>query len=78
MSFDEARKIAENKLAELEFSIGEPLAFSASDPKCVDGEWQFHYNTKEAAETGNPLAGLAGNGPICVDGDGNVRQAGSA
>ena len=78
MNIEEARKIAQEKLKELEADIGELLAFTATEPEYVNGEWQFCYNTKEAVETGNPLTGLAGNGPICIDKAGNVRQAGSA
>lgn len=78
MDFEEARKIAQAKLKKLEADIGELLVFTATEPEYSNGEWLFHYNTKEAVETGNPLAGLAGNGPICIDTAGNVRQSGSA
>lgn len=73
MDIHEAEGLARAKLAEIQEAIGEELALSPSAPRFEAGEWCFNYNTKEAIETGNPLAGLAGNGPICVSAEGIVR-----
>ncbi|SNY40219.1 hypothetical protein SAMN06297129_0702 [Pseudooceanicola antarcticus] len=78
MDIREAELLAQEKLAEIQKIIGEDLEFSPGGPRFESGEWCFYYNTKEAIETGNPLAGLAGNGPICIDAEGTVRLGASA
>jgi hypothetical protein len=67
MTRERARKVAE------EFIVNEgrkvELALTLIDDLTIEEDfgWVFFYNTVEFCETGDELAGLAGNAPLIVD-----------
>ena len=65
--------IAERALADLAGSSGEALALLDDRVVQTPRGWLFFYQTVEHLTTGDPLAALAGNGPILVEHDGSVR-----
>jgi hypothetical protein len=68
LTFEQAREKARETIQEL--SRGghgrECVILDEHVRECVRG-WLFPYNTKKFLETGNPLDGMVGNGPVLVD-----------
>jgi Immunity protein 35 len=68
-----ARAAADEIVRSLERSTGVELALSESKTVEIEAGWVFFYNSREFLRTGNPISGLAGNGPIFVDRQGHVQ-----
>lgn len=79
LNIDEAKKIMNSQLLELEQQVGEPL--SIIDMETVERKlcWVFFYNSKNYVDTGNEIYRLAGNAPFIIDRrDGSVHETGTA
>jgi Immunity protein 35 len=74
MTRELAFSLAKSRIDEIAASVGDE--FEILVEKTVDAEsgWVFFYNSKEFIETRNPIASLAGNGPIFVKLDGTVHD----
>lgn len=70
ISLEEARDLALARLREATVEDAISRAFFG-DPIESAAFWVFPYNSTEFVETGDFLAGLAGNGPIVVPKDGS-------
>ena len=70
--FGAASELAQRELDELTKGSGDTLVIT--DFKCISSGWVFFFNSKEFAETGDPMHALAGNGPIFVARDGTIRR----
>lgn len=68
-----ARALAEAKVYGMGNAMGEVFAISHASTQTVDKGWVFFYNTEEFLKTGNPLSALAGNGPLLVLRNGQVK-----
>jgi hypothetical protein len=71
---DEANAIADKVVATL--GAANDYTFAVRHDKTVEiGEgWIFFYNTRDFIETGKFSSALAGNGPIFVNRNGDVRH----
>lgn len=75
MDRDQALATAERHLGHLGEEVGEELAIDRQATRPVpEGGWLVHWNTAAYIERGSVSDALAGNGPLLVDGDGNVRR----
>ena len=69
-----ATSLAKDRIDEIAASVGDEFAILAEKTVETDSGWVFFYNSKEFIETRNPIASLAGNGPIFVNVDGTVHD----
>ncbi|WP_316178481.1 YrhB domain-containing protein [Bradyrhizobium sp. SZCCHNRI1009] len=74
ISFDEARKLASSRIAELENVAECELVVLEEKTKDVERGWLFFYDSKLHQETGEFRYALAGNGPIFIDRNGTLRH----
>jgi hypothetical protein len=74
ISFDRAKALAEESLAAHAAASGDEFVLLEDKIREVREGWIFFYNSSEFMKTGNPISGLAGNGPILVDRHGTLRH----
>ena len=74
ISLDDARRLVANQIAELEKVAECELVVLEENTKDVERGWLFFYDSKLHQETGGFRYALAGNGPIFIDRDGNLRH----
>jgi hypothetical protein len=75
----EARRLAEEHLAELE--MFPPIEVTVLDGSTIETDfgWVFFWTSKQYAETGDEKYALAGNAPLIVDRrDGSVHSTSTA
>ena len=77
ISLDHARRIALILLESVEVLDGDD-AVLVGDPIEFDQGWVFSYDSRRYVESGDLSAALAGNAPIAVLRDGDVRVLGTA
>lgn len=78
MDESEAAKIASHRLTSIASEAGDVLELLPDQTiRAADG-WIFFYNTQAFARSGNPLDGLAGNGPLYVTRMGVIHELGAA
>ena len=63
----QARDLAIEYVGELSSSLGRRVVLLEGKTQRAPCGWVFVFNTEEHVRTGNPLLGLAGNGPLLVD-----------
>lgn len=74
----EAVEIASHRLTSIAAEVGDVLELLPDQTiRAADG-WIFFYNTQTFALSGNPLDGLAGNGPLYVTRMGVLHELGTA
>lgn len=65
--YDTALRIVNRELRDRSTLCGHRLTVLFEKTRRLPFGWLFFYNTQKFAETGDPLDGVAGNGPILVD-----------
>jgi hypothetical protein len=78
ISMYEAEALACELIAVLGAASHDDFALLREKTVATDDGWVFFYNSREFIETGDPISALAGNGPIFVSKNGEVRQLPSA
>lgn len=78
MHESEAAKIAGHRLTSIAAEVGDVLELLPDQTIRAPDGWIFFYNTQEFARSGNPLDGLAGNGPLYVTRWGVLHELGTA
>jgi hypothetical protein len=71
---DMALSLAKIRVNELAALAGDEFEILDGNTVQAESGWVFFYNSKEFIETRNPIAALAGNGPIFVKSDGSVHD----
>jgi hypothetical protein len=74
ISRDQAKALAAETVAALGEASGDEFVLVCRQTIEVNEGWIFFYNSREFVETGDPISALAGNGPIFVDRNGDVRR----
>ncbi|WP_290903022.1 YrhB domain-containing protein [Aquabacterium sp.] len=74
----EAVEIASDRLTLIAAEVGDVLELLPDQTIRAAGGWIFFYNTQSFARSGNPLDGLAGNGPLYVTRWGVLHELGTA
>lgn len=69
-----AYSLAKDRVDEIAASVDDEFDILVEKTVETDSGWVFFYNSKEFVETRNPIASLAGNGPIFVKVDGTVHD----
>lgn len=69
-----AMDLARETIAQLALSVGDQFEILPDDTKEVEQGWVFFFNTADFVRTRNPMYALAGNGPVLVSREGEVRQ----
>lgn len=78
INFKEAKKIAENKLLEIQSKSNLDLALYEEETIEFEYGWVFFYQSKNFIQTSNPLSMVGGNAPLLVDKyDGSVLITGT-
>ncbi|GJJ01161.1 hypothetical protein RugamoR64_16990 [Duganella rhizosphaerae] len=67
-----ALKLAEAKVRELGAACGDEFEILCDDTQEIEQGWVFFYNSADYVRTRDPLAALAGNGPLLVLRDGRI------
>jgi len=70
----QARRIALERLTELEKEAGCKLELVENLTVSVAGGWVFFYNSSDFLRTGDISDALAGNGPLFVSLEGSLRE----
>lgn len=78
MHESEAAKIASHRLTSIAAEVGDVLELLPDQTISAPDGWIFFYNTQAFARSGNPLDGLAGNGPLYVTRWGVLHELGTA
>jgi predicted GH43/DUF377 family glycosyl hydrolase len=73
LNYDAALKLAESKIIEIAAKSNDEFRMVPGSSVETDKGWVFFYNSAEYLKTGDPLAMLAGNGPIYVLKSGEVH-----
>jgi hypothetical protein len=73
-----AQAIAERHLRDLSRQGGAALSILPDKAVAVPTGWVFFYQSTEYLRTGDPVAALAGNGPLHIHYDGTVRRLSTA
>jgi Immunity protein 35 len=74
----EADESAERQIRELSRQCGTPLAILREKTVTVPRGWVFFYQSAIYLRSGDPMAMLAGNGPLFISHDGTILQLSSA
>ena len=78
MDRTEAQAVAEKIIRDTPGKYGNPLSLLSDETVAVPDGWVFFYQSEEYVRTGNPIAMLAGNGPLYVHRDGTVQRLSTA
>ena len=78
IDYGEAKLLARNTVAAIAAKVCDEFVVIDEFTKEVEEGWLFFHDSKEFVETGNPSSTLAGNGPILVRRNGEVRILPSA
>ncbi|ATQ70948.1 MULTISPECIES: YrhB domain-containing protein [Methylosinus] len=78
ISVDEATSLARDLVRKIGESAGEKLSIMEEKAITIEGGWVFFYNTDEFIRTGDITSALAGNGPVFVSINGEIRELPSA
>ena len=75
---NQAQAAAAKLVSEIAASSHDDLVLTGEKAAPDGAGWVFFYNTREYADTGNPMAALAGNGPVFVSANGDAHLLSSA
>lgn len=74
----DAQSLANERVSALAASASDEFIVLSDRTEEVEQGWIFFYNSKEYVETRDPMAALAGNGPILVTRTGEVCELSSS
>lgn len=74
MSQEKASEIARRELDRLAAAANDSFDLLLEETQLTDAGWLFFFNSSEFVRTRNSIDSLAGNGPLLVMNDGQVRQ----
>lgn len=75
ISETEAIEIATRFIADMAPAVDGGVAIVSARTLRKPYGWVFFYNAKRYLDTGDPLEGLGGNGPVVVEGESGRAQA---